>query len=101
MAYVSHLEEIEAVAVQMSGARGVTRRMAVGPEQGWEDHAMRVFTVAPGGHTPRHGHPWPHINYVIRGTGTLEVSGTLHGVRAGSVAFVPDDAEHQFRASAD
>ena len=101
MAYVSHLDGIDRVSVQMEGAEGILRQMAVGPEQGWMDHAMRVFTVTPGGFTPHHRHPWPHINYVISGRGTLEIAGTQNEIRAGSVAFVPDGTEHQFRNSAE
>ncbi len=96
MKYVSHMDDIEAVEIQMEGAQGILRRMAVGPDQGWTAHAMRIFTVQAGGNTPRHTHPWPHINYVISGSGTLEMAGTLHEIRAGSAASVPNDVEHQF-----
>jgi quercetin dioxygenase-like cupin family protein len=101
MAYVSHIDEIEAAPVEMAGAEGVLRRMAVGPEQGWEDYAMRVFTLTPGGHTPRHRHGWPHINYVISGKGVLSIGGEAKEIRGGSVAYVPDDVEHQFRNAAE
>ena len=59
---------------------------------------MRQFHLEKGGFTPRHNHPWPHINYVTGGEGTLFVGGKEHRISRGSVAFVPSGTEHQFRA---
>ena len=94
--YISHIDEIEKKALRGETLEGVTKQTAVGPEQGWADHVMRVFTVSPGGHTPKHRHPWPHINYVLDGSGTLYHSGETSGISRGSVAYVPADTEHQF-----
>ena len=72
-------------------------QLLVGRDEGWTDHAMRLFTVGKGGNTPKHSHPWPHINYVVSGCGELLIGDKKHEVKAGSVAYVPDDTEHQFR----
>src|SRR5512137_1789977 len=50
-----------------------------------------VVVVAPGGHTPRHTHPWPHINFIASGSGSLHVAGEDHPLAAGSYAYVPAD----------
>ena len=62
---------------------------------------MRVFTVQPGGHTPKHEHPWPHINYVLKGEGVLHHDGVQTPVRAGSVAYLPGGTHHQFVNNSD
>jgi quercetin dioxygenase-like cupin family protein len=58
-----------------------------------------LFDVEPGGHTPRHAHDWPHINFVAGGRGVLFLDGEEHPLEAGAYAYVPSGHEHQFRAS--
>ena len=62
---------------------------------------MRLFDVAPGGHTPRHAHDWPHINFVAAGRGELHLDGEDHKLEAGSYAYVPAGLTHQFRNNGD
>ncbi|NLV20424.1 MAG: cupin domain-containing protein, partial [Syntrophomonadaceae bacterium] len=38
-----------------------------------------------------------HINYIVSGTGTLYLDGQTYEVGPGSVAYVPDNLEHQFK----
>ena len=92
----------DAVAVEMAGEGllDVTKRVLVSPEEGWDGWVMRLFDVAPGGHTPLHSHAWPHINFVAAGSGELFLGGLRHRLQSGSYAFVPGGHEHQFRASA-
>jgi quercetin dioxygenase-like cupin family protein len=89
--------------VTMAGedVAGVGKRVLVSPAEGWEGWVMRLFEVEPGGHTPRHSHPWPHINYVPAGKGSLFVGGEERPLTAGSYAYVPAGAEHQFGAAPD
>jgi quercetin dioxygenase-like cupin family protein len=95
--FVDHIDNIAGVKIESAEAKGITKQVPIGPEQGWEDHVMRVFTVEPGGHTPHHSHAWPHINYVLAGAGELSHSGSSSTVQAGSVAYIPGGTEHQFR----
>jgi quercetin dioxygenase-like cupin family protein len=93
--------EVAAVAMAGDGIEGVLKRVLVSPADGWDGWVMRLFDVDPGGHTPRHAHDWPHINFVASGRGTLLVDGADHPLEAGSYAYVPAGHEHQFRAAAD
>jgi hypothetical protein len=54
-------------------AKDAVMKVLVSPEEGWKDHVMRVIEISPGGFTPFHSHPWPHINYVIEGNGLLRL----------------------------
>jgi quercetin dioxygenase-like cupin family protein len=81
------------------GIEGVVKRVLVSPEQGWDGWVMRLFDVEPGGHTPRHAHGWPHVNFVTAGHGVLFLDGREHPLKPGSYAFVPSGHEHQFRAA--
>lgn len=96
-----HYLDIEAQKVEMAGAKDVTMRIAVGKEHGAPNFVMRIFTVAPGGHSPRHTHSFEHENYFIAGKGELFLEGQTHEVGPGFVALVPPDALHQFTNTGD
>lgn len=95
--FVSHIDDIETTQVQMEGVEGASKQVLVGPNEGWKGHAMRLFTLQARGHTPKHSHPWPHINYITKGEGVLFLAGKDHPLKPGSVAYVPGGEEHQFR----
>jgi quercetin dioxygenase-like cupin family protein len=88
--------EMQLEDVQMDGVKDASKANVVGPEQGWENHTMRVFRLKPGGFTPRHQHDWEHINHVIKGRGKLRIGDTVHDLLEKDFAFVPPNTEHQF-----
>ncbi len=96
---VGNKDGLAATAMAGDGIEGVVKRVLVSPEQGWDGWVMRLFDVEPGGHTPRHRHDWPHINFVAAGSGVLYLDGAEHALAAGSYAYVPGGHEHQFRAA--
>lgn len=95
--YINHMDQITGQKMNNPEASNVVKQVLVGPAQGWQGWVMRSFAIAENGYTPRHRHPWPHINYIISGKGALFLDGEEHPVQAGSVAYVPDEAEHQFK----
>jgi quercetin dioxygenase-like cupin family protein len=94
---VGDWKKLAGVELSGEGIAGVRKRVPVGPADGWDGWVMRVFEIAPGGHTPRHRHPWPHINLGLEGRGAVWVDGEDSPMGAGGYAFVPAGAEHQFR----
>ena len=99
--FVKNIKDIERMEVSGEGINDVVKQVPVGPDQGWEDHILRVFTVRPGGNTPRHSHDWEHVNYVISGKGTLEIEGTKHQLETGHFAVVPPNKVHQYANTGD
>lgn len=95
--FISDLDSIEKIKLEADTMKNVTKQVLVGPQQGWDSHVMRVFTLGKDGYTPRHSHLWPHINYIIAGEGILFVDGKEYPVKAGGTAYVPGGSEHQFR----
>jgi len=89
--------EIEEIPVTMKEALGITKKVPIGKAEGWEGHTLRVFTIAPGGHTPRHRHDWEHVNCIMSGRGRLMIDGEEHEVMEKDFALVPPNALHQFR----
>lgn len=82
--------------VTMEGVVGALKANVIGPDQGWEDHTLRVFRIDPHGNTPKHQHDWIHVNYIMRGKGTLMIDGDTQEVKQGDFALVPANTDHQF-----
>lgn len=72
-------------------------KVLVSDSDGWDNHVMRVVELKENGYSPKHQHPWPHINYFLEGNGELEIDGIVTPVSAGNYAFVPGNTLHQFR----
>jgi quercetin dioxygenase-like cupin family protein len=89
--------DIEEVPLIMDDAVGVTKQIPIGRKEGWEGYTLRVFKIAPGGHTPKHQHDWEHVNSVISGRGRLLLAGTEHEVAGKDFALIPPKTVHQFR----
>ncbi len=96
--FVGHIKGVTDQPINKPGVmENVIKKALIGPQQGWKGWVMRQFDLAANGFTPRHVHPWPHINYVISGRGSLYLDGKSYEVEPGSIAYVPDNMEHQFK----
>jgi quercetin dioxygenase-like cupin family protein len=96
---VGRKDDVAAVPMAGEGIQDVMKRVLVSPAEGWDGWVMRLFDVEPGGHTPRHAHDWPHINFIAAGSGMLHLDGEDYVIAAGSYAYVPAGHVHQFSAS--
>ena len=94
---VIHDGQIEAAAVDMPGAVGCRMRCLIGQADGAPHFTMRQFEVAPGGHTPKHTHPYEHEVYVLEGQGMVLKGDAEHALAAGTAVYVPASELHQFR----
>jgi quercetin dioxygenase-like cupin family protein len=94
---IGNSKDLEKLIVNHPSALNASMKVLVSPLEGWEGYVMRVVEVEKDGYTPKHSHPWPHINYFIEGTGELMIDGKINPVEAGSFAFVPKGSLHQFR----
>lgn len=101
MKVVSHYSDIASQHFDGEVVKGVTGRIAIGKEDGAPNFCMRLFTIAPGGFTPRHAHEWEHEILIHAGSGQVFQTGEWVDICAGSVIFIPGNEEHQFRNSSD
>ncbi len=95
--FVGCIDKIEERLMDSSDAKNVTKRILIGPKEGWDSHVMRLFTIEKDGFTPKHSHPWPHINYVVEGEGILYMDGKEYKMTKDCVSYVPSNVEHQYR----
>ena len=98
---ISHERDVLGTKMDNEQIKNAVKKVLVSPEQGWEGYVMRQFELGKGGYTPRHTHPWPHINYILAGKGTLHLDGQDYVLEAGSFAFVPNNKLHQFTNTGD
>jgi len=94
---VGNIKDLKSKEVNHPSAANAFMKVLVSPNEGWDSHVMRVVEVKESGYTPKHSHPWPHINYMIEGDGELMIDGQIHKVTPGSYAYVPEGKLHQFR----
>jgi quercetin dioxygenase-like cupin family protein len=87
---------MDGTPVTMAGVKDVSMRLMVGRSDGAPNFAMRHFTVAPDGHTPRHQHNYEHEVYVVAGRGRVEYDGSFHEISAGDVLLIEPNHVHQF-----
>jgi len=94
---VFHEKDFEQIKAAMPGASLVSKRSVISPKEGWQGEVMRVFEIEEGGYSPKHKHPWYHVNYVIAGNGLVHYDGVDYEVKEGTCAYIPGNIEHQFR----
>ena len=97
MKVISHYSDIDSKHFEGDLVKGVTGRIAIGKSDNAPNFCMRLFTIAPQGHTPRHAHDWEHEILVHAGKGQVFQGGKWVDVKAGSVIFIPGNEEHQLR----
>ncbi len=85
---VVHCEQIEAVPVPVEGAANCRMRCLIGPDDAAPSFSMRLFEVAPGGHTAKHVHAHEHEVFVLEGQGVALEGDREHPLGPGSVVYV-------------
>ena len=93
---VQNYQDVPASEVTMDGADGCRVRWLVGEADRAPNFAMREFEVAPGGHTPKHFHPYEHEVFVLEGRGVVVDGDQQRPLSAGDVIYVAPNDIHQF-----
>jgi quercetin dioxygenase-like cupin family protein len=78
-------------------AKGIAARVVIGKKDGANNFCMRIFEIAPSGNTPKHAHDWEHEIFIHSGAGEIYCEGKWTAVKAGNIAFIPGNEEHQIK----
>lgn len=98
---ITNLDQVEKSKVTMEGAKDTYKQIPISKQDGTPSFSFRVFTIEPGGHTPYHGHPFEHLNYVIDGAGAVKTeSGDERPLSKGDFVLVLPDEVHQYKNTA-
>lgn len=95
---IGYKNDVPFKSPQDPSVKGASMKKIIGSEEGWQDYVMRIVKLEPGGHSFDHEHPWPHINYYIRGKGQLTLEDTQYPVEEGGYSYVPANKRHQWKA---
>jgi quercetin dioxygenase-like cupin family protein len=95
--YITNLEKVAKIVPDMPGALNVIKQVPLSKKDGVPNFSFRVFSIAPGGHTPLHQHPFEHMNYVIEGHGVLVSGDGEHDFKKGDFALIKPGEIHQFK----
>lgn len=98
---IKRIDDVPLQEVNMEGARDVKVRVVLGPADGAPTFAMRVFELAPGGHTPFHTHPFEHEAMVLGGSIAAVTEAGDRPLQAGEVLLVEPNEPHQFKNLSD
>ena len=82
----------------VSAYNGVTKQIILGPKDESKEIILRYFCLEPGGNTPYHNHPFPHLVKIEAGCGVaIDKEGKEHPVEKGNYLYVKDDEVHGFK----
>ncbi len=93
---VCHYTEVPAEVVGEQAPGATLRWLIDDTHDGAPVYALRMVEIAPGGHSPRHAHPYEHENFVVEGHGKVLIDGVWHPLKPGDVVFVPPGADHVY-----
>jgi len=92
-----HYQNVEGQAYPGDLAKGAVGRVVIGKADGDTRFCMRVFEIAPEGHSALHSHDYEHQVFVHAGRGEVWDGQTWQDIAAGSVIHIPGGEEHQLR----
>ena len=99
--HITRLEKVEKTIPELEGAKGIYKQIPLSKKDGVPTFSFRVFTIEPGGHTPFHKHEFEHMNYVIKGKGTLASEDREQDLKEGDFALILAGEKHQFSNSSE
>ena len=90
-------KEVVAEVANMEGAKGVKVRWLISDKDKAPNFAMRLFEVAPEGHSPLHTHDWEHEVFILEGEGVANNGEKETKIKNGTVLYVVPNEKHQFK----
>lgn len=94
---IKKINDVPLQDVTMEGAKDVKVRVVLGPADNAPTFAMRVFELAPGGHTPMHVHPFEHEAMVLAGDIAAVTDDGDKPLDQGDVLLIAPNEKHQFK----
>ena len=98
---IKNIQDVPAVPVNMEGAENVQVRVIYGPKDKAPTFAMRVFELAPGGHTPYHQHNFEHEVLVLDGQIAAVTPDGPKPLKPRDTLLIPANETHQFKNLSD
>lgn len=87
-------------SLNVSGAHDTSMQVLVSSEEA-PNFALRKFVMGPHGGMPRHTNLVEHEQYVLSGSGIIEIADQVFEVSAGDSVYIPSEVPHSYKAGKD
>jgi len=87
-------------SVEVTAGQGTTMQVLISAEEA-PNFAFRKFAMAPHGGMPKHTNLIEHEQYVLHGSGIIEIGGESFEVSAGDSVYIPGNVPHSYQAGKD
>jgi quercetin dioxygenase-like cupin family protein len=85
---------------EVSAGQGTSMQVLIGSEEA-PNFAFRKFVMDPHGGMPKHTNLVEHEQYVLSGSGIIEISDESYEVFEGDSIYIPSQVPHSYKAGKD
>lgn len=93
--------ELPFTKVDSEHAKNAEKRVVFSPENVWDSHVMRIFSIKKGGQTYQHSHDWPHWVFTLAGEGKVVTEEEVYNLTYGDYIFIPEGLIHNLENTGD
>jgi quercetin dioxygenase-like cupin family protein len=87
-------------SLEVTAGQGTTMQVLISAEEA-PNFAFRKFVMEPHGGMPKHTNLIEHEQYVLKGSGIIEIGGEPFEVAAGDSVYIPSNVPHSYQAGKD
>ena len=87
-------------SLKVAAGHGTTMQILIASEEA-PNFAFRKFVMEPYGGMPKHTNLVEHEQYILRGSGTIEIAGEAFEVSEGDSLYIPSQVPHSYKAGKD
>jgi quercetin dioxygenase-like cupin family protein len=87
-------------SLEVTAGQGTTMQILISSEEA-PNFAFRKFVMDPLGGMPRHTNLVEHEQYVLRGSGIIEIGDEVFQVSEGDSVYIPSQVPHSYKAGKD
>ncbi len=84
-------------SVEVAAGQGTTMQVLISSKEA-PNFAFRKFIMEPHGGMPKHTNLVEHEQYVLGGSGVIEIGGKVFEVTAGDSVYIPSKIPHSYVA---
>jgi quercetin dioxygenase-like cupin family protein len=85
---------------EVTAGLGTSMQVLIGCEEA-PNFAFRKFVMDPNGGMPKHTNLVEHEQYILRGSGIIEIAGESFEVSEGDSVYIPSQVPHSYKAGKD
>ncbi len=85
---------------EIASADGASIQVLIGPDEA-PNFAFRKIVMVPHGGMPKHTNLVEHEQYILSGSGVIEIDNQAYEVSVGDAVYIPGGVSHSYQAGRD